>query len=264
MFPFWIGGIFLAIAGAVVSLEIHLLFGGLIMFAGVAVIILYKIYSPKYPVTVEIFFKRHGALRRAYDKATRLKHPDGTFFYKLKKIKDEFPAAEFKNLYPSGAGEVLMVFSPAPGEYHPAVFKEKGHKIIVSEMIEDPKDPKKLIKHNKEIEVAEINPIPDNLHQWLVLKMQRNKQRYDPMGSWDRYMPLIMIIIVAFSVIFIVYGLFNSMDPMLKSFQQASASFRAAAESNAEVVEKLGEIIEFRQEAEQSGGDLPAPPDVGS
>ena len=264
MFPFWIAGIFLILAGLVVSLEVHLLYGGLIIFGGVAAIIIYRIYAPKYPVNVEIFLRRHGSLRRAYDKATRLKYPDGTFYYKLKKIKDEFPAAEFKNLYPSGAGEVLMVFSPAPGEYHPAVFREKGHKIIVSKWIEDPDDPKKRIEKKEQVEVAEINPIPDNLQQWLVLKQQRNKQRYDPMGSWDKYMPLILIIIVAFAVIFIVYGLFNSMDPVVKSFQHSSSTFRAAAESNTEIIEKLVQLLEDKQEAEQSGGDLPAPPDVGS
>ncbi len=83
MFPFWIAGVLLLLGGVPIILDFSVLIGFVICFAGAVMIILYRMYAPKFPVSVTIFLRRHGSLRIVYDKATRLKHFDETFFYKL-------------------------------------------------------------------------------------------------------------------------------------------------------------------------------------
>lgn len=252
MFPFWIIGVFVALTGLVVSTEFHLLIGILLTGFGLALIFFHKMISPKYPVKVVIFMRRHGSMRIISDMATRLKHDDGTYYYKLKKIKDEFPAATYDNLYPSGSHEVMMMYSPAPGEYHPAKVKDQDLEILQID-----KD-----GNEKKIKVNNIEPIPDDLQQWHVLTQRRMRQRYMQVSAWEKYYPLVVVIIMAFAIMFIIYGLFNAMDPVVKEFKRASDSFKSAATTNAEIIEKLTELLEDKQEV--SGQDLPAPPDVGS
>lgn len=258
MFPFWIIGIFVALSGGAIIYSFSVLIGFLIVAGGIVIIILHHLYSPKYPVTAWIFLKRHNSLRIFQDKATRLKHDDGTFYYKFKKLKDDCPAAEFKNLYPSGKGEILLAYSPAPGEYHPAVFRDRSIKSIVNYTDKDGNT------KQKEIILPAIMPIPDDLHQWLVLKQERAKQKYMRQSAWDRYYPVFVAVVLMFAIVFVVYGLFQGMGPVLDEFRSTSGSFRSAADQLSQAIELLAEeqIADPDQPGEPGAPSASVPPDV--
>ncbi len=158
----------------------------------------------------------------------------------------------------------MLVYSPAPGEYHPAIFKDTDLKVSMKVKKLD-KDKKEILEDGKpvyemkEIIIPTIEPIPENLKQWHVLSQQRVKQRYMHQSMWDRYYPVFVMLIMAFAIMFVVYSLFNAMDPVVTEFGRTADSFRSAAATNMEITEKLVDLLEEKQTVKT---DLPVPPDV--
>lgn len=261
-------GIILIATGGIVLWSISVLIGLLLFVFGICVLVFYFLTRPKYPVQTWIFLKRQGSMRVVFDKAARFKHADGTFFYKLKKMKDTAPAAQFENLYPSGRGEIMLMFSPAPGEYYPATFREKMKSIEVYVPVLNEKGEPILedgiVKMQKVIkEVPAIQPIDDDLQQWLVLNQERARQKYMRQSAWDRYYPIFVVAVLAICLVIIIYGLFQGMNPVVDGFKQAANSLSAASQKNAEIIELLTQLLEDKQSVASGIDSLPAPPDIG-
>lgn len=248
--PFWILGVFVAVAGAT-ALTWNLIVGILIVAGGVVIIMVYMMFAPKYPVRAQVFVKRRGNMRVVWDKACRIETAkgSGTYKYKLKALKGETKAALYENLYPSGKGEIAIFYSPAPGEFLQAYINEEKKKL--------------KYKNDKgeeiEEEVSEINPVPDNLLEWMVLKQARMKQKYEHKSMWDQFYPLIVIMVLAVSMVVIIHSVFQSLEPVVDGFKEASNKLGAATEKLAEVAEKLA--LEDRDGS--TATPIPPPPDAG-
>lgn len=264
--PFWIIGLLAFLAG-VALMEITILIGIMIMIAGVAIMFIYLTMRPKFPVKALIFQKRHGNVRMVWDMATRIKidPKEDTYKYVFKKLKDETKAARYENLYPSGRGEIAMFFSPAPGEYYQATFREN---IITRQkelVFEDPNDPNKVITKTVKFQEAEIQPIPDDLLEWGILKAQRAKQRYDKASAWDKYYPFVVAAVMMMLLGVVIAMLFNSMGPVADSWEKASGNFKDAADKMAAAAERLADKEQGVQQPNMviQGSQTPPPPDVG-
>lgn len=263
MIPFWIVGVFILFSGLVL-LQFNLLVGILTIAGGAVTILLYITVAPKYPVTALIFLKRHGNMRIAWDKATRLQTDKNkvTFKYKFKKLKEETKAAAFNNLYPSKKGEIAVFYSPAPGEYYQAIFKEDVTK--KTKRMEYVNDEGKTCTKEMIVEESSIKPIPDNLLEWMVLKQARQKQKYMQTSAWEKYYPLIVVAVLAVVIVIMVSSLFNSMEPVMDGFKDTAASFREAANSMSAAANRMAEKEEGTQPIGTSGQTLPPPPpDLG-
>lgn len=233
MIPFWIIGIVTLILG-VLGLSWNIMFGLILMAAGVVMTISYVLIVPKYPVSVMVFVERHGNMRLLMDKASRIEieHGSGTFKYKFKKLKGETKAAVYKNLYPAGKGEIALFYSPAPGEFYQAIFNKKMRERTI-EYIKDGKTVEATVKE------AVITPVPDNLLEWMILKQQRMKQKYMTVSLLDKFMPIIVIAVLAIVIVIIITSLFQGMGPIVEGFQLAASQLAGTSEKLAEVAEKL-------------------------
>lgn len=262
-FPWWIIGLFVMLAGMSVGWSFSLLIGIIMSVFGIVIMVIYYVMRPKYPVNALVFLKRHGSMRVVADKATRVAHGDGTWYYKLKKMRSTAPAAEYENLYPSGKGEVLILFSPAPGEFYPALFKEKQ---ITAQIPSRDADGNFIRDASGNIVMEEklipaIQPVPDNLQQWMVLTAERSRQRYLKKSAWDQYFPIITLAILGIILVIIIQALFQGMAPVVQGFQAAAASNAAVLEKQGEIIEVLTELLQERTIVEP---ELPGPPpDLG-
>lgn len=255
MIPFWILGIFVAVAGAAVMTigdVFSIFFGILIVAGGVVMVILYMILAPKYPVKAMIFVKRRGNMRIIMDRAQRIEteHGSGTYKYRFKAVKGETKAALYENLYPSGKGEIAVFFSPAPGEFLQAFINEEKTKITYTDA-----DGKK-----KTMDAAGIQPVPDNLLEWMILKQARMKQRYDKKSMWEQFYPLFVIMILAVSMVVIIHSVFQGLEPVVDGFRETSNRLAAASETLAEVSAQLALERDGETTVRPS---IPPPPDAG-
>lgn len=258
MIPFWIIGVFVVAAG-LIGFQWNILIGVFVVMGGVVIVMLYIVFAPKYPVQVMIFVKRRGNLRLIKDRASRIETEkgSGTYKYKFKNLKDETKAALYENLYPSGrSGEIALFYSPAPGEFYQATFNEKMKTIKV----------KKGGKEKEEvIQVPEIVPIPDKLLDWMILKQQRMKQRYLKISAWDRFYPIIVVVVLSLAIAVIINSTFSGLKPVTDAFQATSHELSEAAKIQAETTDRL---ISIMGELGVDTGDqtlvpVPPPPDVG-
>ena len=251
MIPFWVLGIFVAIAGATV-ISYHMLFGILIVAGGVVIIMFYIMLAPKYPVQALVFMRRRGNMRLVRDKAARVETAprSGTFKYKLKACRGETKAALYENLYPSGKGEIAVFYSPAPGEFLQAVLNEDSESVTFKD------------KTGRSVtqDVSTIQPVPDNLMEWMILKQARMKQKYERRSIWEQFYPLIVIMVLAVSMVVIIHSVFQSLEPTVEGFKEAASGFNDAATKLADVAEKLA--LEDRQSS-GTVTPIPPPPDVG-
>lgn len=255
MIPFWILGIFGMIIGVVV-MSWNILIGFIVVVGGVVVIILYILAAPKYPVKALIFVKRRGNMRIMMDKASRVKtspHSD-TYKYKFKALKQETKAALYENLYPSAKGEIAVFFSPAPGEFVQAFVNEKKKNKSVTYKDKDGE------WKTESVEVSEIEPVPDNLLEWMILKQARMKQKYERTSLWEKFYPLIVVAILAVSMVIIIHATFQSLEPFVDALENGAHTMADASAKLADATEKLI--------AERDGGTttvtpIPAPPDLG-
>lgn len=257
--PFWILGLIVFLAGIGI-LEYSILIGPITMVGGVAIMLIYFTFRTKYPVRALIWQKRHGNLRMVWDMATRIPvdKQKNTYKYKFKKLKEETKAARFENLYPSGKGEVAMFFSPAPGEYYQAVFEEKTKKKKVKYIGPDGKE------QEQEIDVAVIEPIPDDLMEWFFNKEERARQRHDKQSAWERYYPLVVAATMIVLLGIVIAVVFNGMKPIAESWEKAGKSFESAATKIAAAVNELEAEREGVQDVNTpEQGDIPPPPDLG-
>lgn len=258
MIPFWILGVFVIMASLPIG-QWNIIAGIVSLVGGAIIIMLYVTVAPKYPVKAQIFVKRHGNMRILWDQASRLETDKGTgtFKYKFKKLKDETKAALYDNLYPSGRGEIAMFYSPAPGEYYQCNIKEKLNKKEIQ--YKDREGKEKTVT----IEEAEIQAIPDRLLDWMILKQQRMKQKYMQVSAWDRYYPIVVVIVIMVIGIVLFSSMLNSMKPLIELADSAAKTNKEATQIMAAALEKLAEA-----EGEGSGtqkvtqGPAP-PPDLG-
>jgi uncharacterized protein YoxC len=200
------------------------------------------------------------------DKAARMKYDDGTYYYKLKKQRDIAKAAEYENLYPSGRGEILMLYSPAPGEYY-SMTVEEAHKTIkvMKRVMKRFKNEageifEKEVEEEVDQDVPAIKPIPDDLLQWMVLKQKRAKQRYMQVSSWEKFYPIIVIAVLALSIVIIFNSLYTGLEPFIETLKNSANTNRQATDVMAKAMERMADAYE-------SGTVLtpnfpPAPPDV--
>lgn len=258
MSPFYLIGIIVMLAGISLA-QYNILIGSSIAILGVVVNIIYIWARPKYPVKAMIFMKRHGNYRIVFDKASRIEtdRDSGTFKYRFQKQKTETKAAKFENLYPSGQGETALFYSPAPGEYYQACVKE----LLEERDIEYEKDGKMIKETIKE---AAIKPIPDELLEWMVLKNERAKQRYEKSSMWEKYYPFIVAAVMLVLMAVVISVVFTGVKPTAESWERAGSSFDNGASKIADAIEKLiayekGEQIVDKNVPSQST-DLPPPP----
>lgn len=252
MIPFWIIGIFIIATGAV-AIQWNLLIGLIVVVAGAVTIILYVVVAPKYPVKALVFVKRRGNMRLMSDKASRVETDknSGTYKYKFKALKGETKAAFYENLYPTRKGEMALFYSPAPGEFYQAIFNDEAKTKTIEYMDGE-------IKKTKEIQEASIEPVPDELLEWMILKQQRMKQKYMNQSIWDKFYPIIVVAVLAICMVIIINSTFQSMEPVVDGFRTAANKLSTTTEKLAEVAEKLAL-------ADKSGGTvtpIPKPPDV--
>jgi hypothetical protein len=260
MWPFWIIGIILIISGVSVMWSWDIIIGLLVIVSGIATIIVYYFSAPKYPVTAYIFQRREGGYKLDVDKVGRFRtgHKEDTYEYRFRKIKDTCPAARYDNIFPTKRGEIAFFFSPAPGEYLGMTVKEFWKK--VKSKVPDPDNPGYL----KEIETDDweptIQPIDDDLHSWFVQKAKRMKQKYENISSWDKYYPIIVIIIVAVALVIVFNAVLGGVNKTAAAFQEAANTNKEAIATMSKTLERVANILEEKQEI-PSG--IPLPPDVG-
>lgn len=264
MTPFYLLGIIAILAGISLT-QYNILIGSAVIVMGVVVNILYIMLRPKFPVKAMIFLKRMGANRIMFDNACRVEidKKSGTYKYQFQKSKDETKAAKYENLYPAGAGEIALFYSPAPGEYYQAKFSDDI--IKKKQMIYFTKDG---VEQAQEIEIEEaaIKPMPDELLEWHVLKAERAKQRYEKRSMWDKYYPFIVAAVMMVLMSIVISVTFTGMKPIADSWTEAGQSFKEASGQIAAAVDRLAAMESGEQVVDknvpQQGGNLPAPPDV--
>lgn len=252
--PWWLLGFVIIISGIAV-LQFFVLVGVMLIVGGAVTAMVFYSLRPKYPVRALIFMKRHGTVRLIWDQAARreTEKGSGTFYYRFKKLKSSAKAATYENLYPSGRGEIALFFSPAPGEFYQAIFKDKQRRIL---QVKD--DEGKITTYEDVGPIVE--PIPDDLLEWTILKQQRMKQRFMTTNMWDKYYPFIVAAIMMVMITIVVAALFNSMKPVTESWERSAQANERAAARIAEAIEKLVDSETGTQTTGGGGGPLPPPP----
>lgn len=260
MFPFWIFGIIIIIAGLSVFWSWSWLIGLIMMVGGAVMLILYFMIAPKFPVTAIIFQRREGGYKMMMDKCGRFRTgpKEDTYEYRFRKTKDTCPAAKFDNLYQIGKRDYAYFFTPAPGEYYPMVIKEARKMFRMKVPSKD--DPTKLI--DVDVDGFAIQPIEDDLHSWFVQKAKRMKQKYENMSGWDRYYPVIIVVVLAIALILIFNSVLSGLNKVSQIMDDAAQKNLEAVNSMAAANQRLADALQGKQSG-SSTPSIPAPPDVG-
>jgi len=240
-FPWWVLGLFIFFVGLSVFWYWSFLVGLLCIIGGIMLIGIWFVARPKYPVDCIIFMNRQGSAAKIFrDKASRFKHSEGSYYYKFKKLKDETKPAQYKNIYPSSkGGDIAFFMSPAAGQY-------------LSMTIEEVKD--KLGGM-----FAELKLVPDDLHEWLVLKTERNKQKFKFMSAFEKYYPIIIVIILAVVLVIVISGIFQTLTPFIEALTNAANTNSAAMVKMADAMEMFAKTVGLN-ETTAGNNTLPLPP----
>ena len=245
-FPWWVLGTFIFLVGISVFYYWSFLIGLLCMIGGVMLTGIWIVARPKYPVQCIIFMNRRGAAAKVLmDKGSRFKHDAGSYYYKFKKLKDETKPAKYENIYPSAkGGDIAFFMSPAAGQY-------------LSMTVEDAKS--KLGDM-----FAELKLVPDDLHEWLILKTERQKQKFKMMSAFEKYYPIIIVVILAVVLVIVISGIFQTLAPFTEALTSAANSNAAAMIKMADAMELFAKAVGINETAgNETLPTPPAPPDVG-
>ncbi len=147
----------------------------------------------KFPIEVIIFVQRGNAVVVERDRATRIIDPaTKREVYFLKNAKREIQAFKFANILP---GNLLLLFSPAAGEYHPCTFFEQKREIMDEET-----------GKTYEIHSLGIAPVIDETAKVLYAQTARETVARFSKQNWiERYMPIIVFALAVIGVVLLFY-----------------------------------------------------------
>jgi hypothetical protein len=144
----------------------------------------------RFPVTVRIFEDRAGkGIKECGDRAGRFTDKrTGKTFYKLKKRKKLLPAINFNDLIPSDKSTVLYLHSTNPEDYVPMNIKGIDETTEIGAEF--------IAQRDREIarKMAHVQGVID-----INTKFQNR-------GFLERYLPLIALVIFAFSVVLMLWA----------------------------------------------------------
>ncbi len=154
-------------------------------------------FMNRYPIMVILFEPRAGGGTYAFfDRVGRFKKKIGLGFeYRLKKKKKKLPTAQFENLMESNVSRVLMIDHPEEDVFRPMKI-ENG---LIS--------PK---------ETAWKEVFMNNVERAQTLLMRK--------GVLERYMPLILLIVMGVMMIMALYVVRTDMAIILDEARQAFAT----------------------------------------
>lgn len=133
----------------------------------------------KYPIRVIILVKRGNGVVPEEDRATRwIDAKTKRETYLLKHNKKEIQAFAFSNILP---GNLLILFSPAAGEFHPVNLIERKDSL-------------------------EFEPILDESVKYVYADtMRQNLERYKQQSWLEKYLPVVMFGMAIMGVIMLFY-----------------------------------------------------------
>ena len=262
MFPFWFVGVFVILSGISVLWSWNWIIGIIVIVVGGVIIFSYMMIAPKFPVLAYIFQPRGEGYKVIVDKVGRFRTgpKDDTFQYRFKKIRDTCPAARFDNLYPSGKGDIAFFFSPAPGEYHPLEIKEQFGTKKIKVQVPDPLNPNIMKEVEIDQKIKVIQPINDDLHSWFVQKAKRMKQKYENISGWDKYYPIIIIIVLAIALVLIFNSVLSGINRVSQTMEDAAKINQEAIGTMTSTLERMADVLQEKQQIPTGPG---IPPDVG-
>jgi len=159
----------------------------------------------KFPVKVIIAERRgEGGVSWRMDKATRIVGTDGIQYYRLKKMKEQFAAPQFKYLDVDRKGRpVLVLFSPDKGRFIPMTITNSPALKIM----------------DKEVDMFHILARRDVFNRYKAKE-----------SLLAKYAPLIMVMMVCSVLAFCVFWLGMTFENMATQISGAQAAFASAIE----------------------------------
>lgn len=176
----------------------------------ITVVAWFKTGTNKFPLNVHIYENRAGkGTVISFDKAGLVadKHT-GRAFYQLKKRKKYIPSASYGSIYSAGKHQIMMLNARNADDFVPM-------KVSL--------DDKPTIKMQDEQEIARKIAYT----QAIV----NTNTKFQEKGFFERYMPLIALIIFAFATAIMLWATGQYMERIAGSLGQVASSMTQAADA---------------------------------
>jgi len=201
----------LSIAGNAVQMILSIVLG----IAGIALVVglVYMWRAKKGPfkrwtIKALVLERRSGFVYPTWDRVRLIADKTGKMIYEFKSSKFQIPAMDFKNILP---GDMLIVYSPNRGEYHPVSFNE----IKIDVTTTNAATGKTETTQQTGLDISPT--INESMRLAYAQEVLNTYNRFHIQSFFEKYGGILTILALALGIVIILYVAVQQITPLFQS-----------------------------------------------